>query len=173
MHGDEVAGRIECSNVCNRLCASLGNLLGRDERIHGLDLHSEGGSLLANEPSDIAEGLDADSLAENLSTCGRGELVAAHVNHHCNGELGHGIGVLAGSILNDNSVGSGSGEIDIVESGTCAYYNLELRSGVKHTCRNLVRADYHRLDICNGSHEFILTCIFLKENDLIAGLFKN
>ena len=138
MHGDEIAGRIECSNVCNRLCASLGNLLGRDERIHGLDLHSEGGSLLANEPSDIAEGLDADSLAGNLGTGSRSELVAAHVNHHCNGELGHGIGVLAGSILDDNSVSGGGGEIDIVESGTCAHYDLELRSGVQNTCRNLV-----------------------------------
>ena len=70
-------------------------------------------------------------------------------------------------------MGGGGGEVNIVESCTCAYHNLELRSSVQNTCGNLVGADYHCLDISYGSHEIILSGIFLKEDNLIASLLED
>ena len=65
-------------------------------------------------------------------------------------------------------MGCGCGEVDIVVSGTCAHYNLQLLGGVEHLGIHLVRTDYHRVGILHCVEKLLLLCIFLKQNELIA-----
>ena len=153
----------------HRSCSAFDYLLVGEIGIDCLDLHSEGFGLGSDQPSDISESLDSESLSLKLDSCGRSELVPGHVDHHGKRQFGHCIGILAWSILHYDLVGSSRLEIDIVESGACTYHYLEFRGRLKHSGSHLVRADYDGICIRHGEAEISLRFISLQQGHFMTG----
>ena len=112
--------------------------------------------------------MNTDTLALQLASRTCGELVAGHIYHHAQSQLGYGIRVLAGSVHNYDALGLCGGQIDIVVTGACTYYDTQFRCCGQHLGRNLVAADDEALDICHGFEKLCLVGIFLKQDSLVS-----
>ncbi len=150
------------------LCPGLADLLRRDERIDGHHAHPQGLGLLADQTANVAESLDSELLALDLSACGRGELVAAHVDHHRDGELGDSVGVLPGSVHHDHFMGCGSGQIHIVVAGSGTHNDLQILGGVKHFLGDFVGTDDEGVHISDSRDELRSVSIFLNRREFVS-----
>ena len=173
MDGHIVARRIKVLQGSGRFGAALDDLLIGEEGIDGLDLHPECRSLAADEPADVAEGLDTQGLALDLGACGGGELGARHENHQRDGQFRDGVAVLSGGILHDDAMGRGGGKVHIVIAGACTHDDLEPFRGVQHLCGHLVGTDDHRIGIRDGSDQVGLLRIFLKGDEFMPRGFDD
>ena len=66
-------------------------------------------------------------------------------------------------------MGGGGGEVDVVETGTCAHHNLQLLGGVEHLSVALVGADDEGVGIFHGLEQLGLLGVFLEQHELVAG----
>ena len=167
MHGDEVAGCVHVLKRVGWFRSGLTDLLRRDERVDGHDAHSQSLGLLADQTADVAESLDADLPALDFSACGRGELVAAHIDHHRDGKLGDSVGVLSRSVHNDHVVRGRRGEVNVVVTGTGTDNDLQLFRCVKHFGCDFVGADDESVHISDGCDELRSVSVLLKSGELV------
>ena len=173
MEGEIIAAGVEFVQGVDGLGSACGDLLIGKERVECLDLHAEGLGLGAHQTAHVAECLDAQGLALNFGAGCGSELSAGHENHHCDGKLGHCVGVLAGGVHHHHSVGGGRGEIDIVESCACADDYLKLRSGVEHLGGNFIRTDDEGVDIGDCLHQVGLLGILFEQRHFVPALYED
>ena len=173
MERQVVAAFVEFVQRMNWLGASGDNLLVRKERVKGLDLHSEGLCLGAHEAAYVAKGLDAEGLALNLRAGSGSELSAGHEDHHGDGELGHGVGVLAGGVHHHHAGFGGGLEVDIVVARACAHDYLKFGSRGDNLGGHFVRTDDDGLNVFDGLDQIGLLGVFLELDDLMAGGFED
>ena len=168
MQAEVIAAFVEFVQSVHGLSSAGEDLLVREERVEGLDLHSEGLGFRADQTTDVSEGLDSEDLALNLRAGGGSELGPGHEDHHRDRELGHGVRVLARGVHHHHA-GLGRGlEVHIVISGACAHHYLELRCSCDHLGGHLVRADDDGFDVLDGRDEIRLLGIFFEFHDLMA-----
>ena len=173
MQGDVVAAGIERIEGIDRLGTAGADLVRGQERIEGLDLHAEGSRFGTDQASDSAEGLDTKGLALDFRARGRRKLRTGHEDHQRNGQLGHGVGVLTRRVHRHDPLRRAGGEVEVVEAGTGAHDNLELRRGGNDLGGDLVRTDDQRIGVGDGRDQVSLVGIFLEQRELIARLLNN
>ena len=116
--------------------------------------------------------MQAKAFAAKLEAGGAGIFVACGHDSHAHHELGHGVGVLSGSVLHHDTGVGGCFEVDVVVSGTGAYYDFELVGGCDDGCVDDVGAHYQCVDVGNGCVKLVGALIFLKKDYCVAGLFE-
>lgn len=138
-----------------------------------LDVHAEAFGDAGDVAAYLTECLEPEVLALEFEAGGAGIHVAGCHDAHAEDELGDGVGVLSGSVLGDDAMGGGCGEVDVIVSGTGAYDDLEVAGCVEHLGVDLVGADDERVGIGDGGEKVGAGGVFLKEGELVAGVFDD
>ena len=139
-----------------------------NERIVSYNPHAERLALAADQPTDVAVGVDAERLALNLRPGAGRETVAGHENHHGDGQLGHGVGILPGSIHDDDTAGRCGGQIDIIVPGACANDDFEVGGGGDDLGRDLVAADNQGVGIGHGGQQRGPVGVLFEQGELVT-----
>ena len=119
----------------------------------------------------LPEGVYAECFAFELGSGGAVIEVARHHYHHAECQLGYGVGVLPGCVHDTYTVCCGGLEVDVVVSGSGAYYYFEVGSGVHYLGVDDVAAYDDAIDIGYGGEQLGLIGVFFEEHKLGACAF--
>ncbi|SHV15986.1 Uncharacterised protein [Mycobacteroides abscessus subsp. abscessus] len=130
---------------CQQFDTELGGTSGRDIGVVRDDVRAERGEPLREQLPDAAQAHNADGLAEYLGAVERRALPGVRLERGVSrrdlprggqqqghGVLGRAVDVRGGGIDHQNTTGSGSLDVDIVESDAGTRDDLELGSGGQH-----------------------------------------
>ena len=117
--------------------------------------------------------MDADGLALGLAARSRRKLAAEHKDHQGDGQLGHGVGVLAGGVHHHDAPCGSGGQVHVVVTGTGAYDDFEFRGGGDDLGGHLIGTDDEGVHIGHGGNQVFLGGIFFKQSDLVATAFED
>ena len=69
-------------------------------------------------------------------------------------------------------MGSGSSQVDVVETGTGTHHDLQLLGSVEDLGIGLVRTNDHGIDILHGVEQLSFLSVFLEQHQLVACTFN-
>ena len=162
MQTDDVALIEECFLIVSSLYPSLlDDFLGA-ESVISHHLHAEAFSDAGYIATHISESKDTQFLILQLSTTCAIEKVADSINQHAEHQFGYTVCVLSRGVHGYHIVCGTCLEVEVIETSTCAHYNLQLLGSSHYFSIHFVRADDQCISIFDGIQQLCLFSIFLK-----------